>query len=194
VAGTHLEPTVTGQDACVTFRRLLGGALAGALAAVCAVPTPAAADVGRLDDPRRDTAAPADLVRVTVTNADRVVVAVRHRNLGFGARGPLTLRVAFDTGPRFDGPEFFLRVRYQTDAPVDLRTAGGWDAIQGPATGCTGERVAALPAQDVTRLSLPASCLGDPARLRVQVRLTAADGAAPDVAPSARTMGPAVRR
>jgi len=190
---------VTGQDACVTSRRLsvrplAVGALAGVLAAVCAVPTPAAADVRRFDDRRRDTTAPADITRVIVGNADRVVVAVRHRNLGFGARGPLTLRVAFDTGPRFTGPEFFLRLRYQTDAPVDLRTARGWSSVRGPATTCTGERATVLPGRDVTRVSLPATCLGSPARLRVHVLLTAAGGAAPDAAPRARTMGPPVAR
>ncbi len=177
-----------------TPRSLAVGALAGALAALCALPTPAAADVRRFSDRVHDTAAPADITRVVVEHGARVVVTVRHRNLGFGPRAPRTLRIDLDTGPRFAGPEFFLRVVYQSDTPPDLHRARGWDRVDGARTSCTGERVTVSTAHDLTRVSVPASCLGTPARVRAHVRLTARAGAAIDLAPRARTMGPWVHR
>jgi hypothetical protein len=186
---------VTGQDACVTTsRRLLVGVLAGVLAAVCAAPVPAAADVRRFRDRVHDTAAPADITRVAVDDGPRLVVTVRHRNLGFGPRAPRALRVDLDTGPRFAGPEFFLRVVYQSDAAPELRLARGWDHVDGARTSCTGERVTVSTARDITRVSVPAACLRTPARVRVHVRLTARAGAAVDLAPGARTMGPWTHR
>lgn len=190
---------MTGHDAGVTASRrswpLRSLAVVLAVAVLPAVlAAPARADVGRFDDRVHDTDAPADITRVIV-NVDTVVtVRVRHRNLGFGPRAPMTLRLDIDTGPRFDGPEFFVRLVYQSDAPVDVHTARGWARVAGPATGCTGERSMVSAARDVTRLRVPARCLGSPARLRVHVRLTSRAGAAVDVAPRARTMGPWVHR
>lgn len=175
-------------------RRLVVGALAGVLAVVCAAPVPAAADVRRFRDRVHDTDAPADITRVVVDHGPRVVVTVRHRNLGFGPRAPRALRVDLDTGPRFAGPEFFLRVVYQSDGAAELRRARGWDHVDGTRTTCTGERVTVSTARDTTRVSVPATCLGTPARVRVHVRLSARAGAATDLAPGARTMGPWVHR
>jgi hypothetical protein len=189
--------TVTGLEHSVSIRRrgTAVAALVCALVTVCAVPTPAAADSRRFGDRVRDTSAPADITRVTVDNGPRIVVTVRHRNLRFDTGAPAALRVAYDTGRRFAGPEFFLRVIYQTDAGSRLRHARGWGRLDGPATSCTGERVRVSAVRNVTTVSVPASCLGAPRRVRVHIRLNPrAGGGRVDVAPRARTMGPWTHR
>ena len=170
-------------------------ALLAALATLLAVALPGAASAAErrwIADRVHDTRAPSDITRVTVsTTSAVVVVTVRHRNLRFDAKAPVALRIAYDTGRRFSGPEFFLRVVYQSDVGSDLRTARGWGRLDGPATSCTGERVTVSDTRDLTRVRVPASCLGSPSRVRVHVRLRPAerDGSV-DVAPRSRTMGP----
>lgn len=156
----------------------------------------ARADVGSFPDRRWDTSHPADIVRVQVEHADRVVVVLRHRDLTFHD-GPGYLRVAYDVGRAFDGPEFYVRIWYQTDRPIELRPAEGWGALHAkPLPGCTGETARVSARRDVTRVGVPRSCLGDPPRVRVHLRLRPfpGDDRRIDVAPAARTMGPWVPR
>lgn len=164
--------------------------LAGAL--LLSVATPARADLESFDDPTDDTSHPADVVRVKLEHDDRVVVVVRHRNLTF-TDGPGRVRVAYDTGGTGDQPEFYLRVLYQTDAPIELRVADGWGRLRGgPRAACTGEKARVSAADNWTRIGVPRSCFADPERVRVHVRLKPfpGDKRRVDIAPAARTMGP----
>jgi hypothetical protein len=167
-------------------------ALVAALAVAASVP--AVADTGSFRDKRRDTRHPADIVSVKVRHTDRIVVLVHHRNLTF-LDAPASIRVAYDTGRRYDGPEFYLRIAYQSDQSPELRTARGWGHLSsGPIPTCQGESVSVSALKNTTRVSVPRSCYGNPRRVRVHVRidLRPGDGRAPDVAPRSRTMGPAV--
>ena len=164
-------------------------------ALVSASPAPALADTATFPDKRFDTRHPADVVSVKVSHGDRVVVVVRHRDLSFrGNNSPGSLRIAYDTGARFIGPEFWLRIVYQTDGPIDLHTASGWSRPNRAIPTCRGERVTVSEARDTTAISVPRSCFGNPRRIRVHVRLAPRPGDPRhvDVAPRSRTMGPAV--
>jgi hypothetical protein len=161
-------------------------------ALLVAFPSPAAANELTFADPRGDTTHPADIVGVLVENTDRIVVVVHHDNLTF-SDGPARLRVAYDTGARYAGPEFYLRLTYQSDEPAELRAAHGWGHLDAPPIAtCQGERVRVMPGLNRTRVSVPRSCFGDPRRVRVHVRLSlySDDDRRADVAPAARTMGP----
>jgi hypothetical protein len=131
-----------------------------------------------------------------VNHSDRILVVVHHRNLTFN-HAPRSIRVAYDTGKQFAGPEFYVRVPYQTDQPPDLRPARGWgDLHAAPIPTCHGERVSVSAGQNTTRLSVPRGCFGTPERVRVHVRLAPLpdDDQKVDVAPASRTMGPWVLR
>jgi hypothetical protein len=171
-------------------------AVAASTAALLATaPTPSWAAEANFRDRHFDTAHPADLVWVHVEHGDRIVVVIHHRNLTFRSKSaaPHRVRVAYDTGRRFDGPEFYARVPYQADQDPELRPAQGWGTMHNkPLASCTGERASVSATRDITRFSIPRSCFGDPKRIRVHVRLwpwEAADGKI-DVAPAVRTMGP----
>jgi hypothetical protein len=176
----------------VTRSTLVAGSLAAVAALFVAFPSPAAANEKTFTDRRGDTTHPADIVRVRVEVADRVVVMVHHHNLTF-RDGPASIRVAYDIGPRYAGPEFYLRLTYQSDERPELRAAHGWGKLGSPPIAtCQGEAVRVRPALDRTRISVPRSCFGDPGRVRVQVRLAvfADDDRRADVAPATRTLGP----
>jgi hypothetical protein len=161
-------------------------------ALVAGTSTVATADTSVFADRRGDTGHPADITSVRVAHGPLVVVAVHHRNLTF-TDAPGALRVGYDTGRRYRGPEFYLRLYYQSDQSIELRSAQGWGRLHGaPVPGCRGERVSVSAGQDVTRISVPRACFGNPPRLRVHVRLNprAGDHRKVDVAPRSRTMGP----
>jgi hypothetical protein len=172
---------------------------AATVALLAMSPAPALADEGRFRDARFDTAHPADITSVRVEHGKRIVVVIHHRNLTFRsmADAPHMVRVAFDVGPRYDGPEFYVRVHYQADQPADLRPAQGWGTMHNPPLpSCSGEHVSVSALRNITRFSIPRSCFGDPRHIRVHVRVSPwhqADGNV-DVAPAARTMGPWVPR
>ncbi|MGH8895304.1 MAG: hypothetical protein ACRDWY_18655 [Actinomycetes bacterium] len=177
-----------------TARTALTALTTGAL--LLAAAAPARADVEAFPDRRSDTSHPADVVKVRVEHTDRVVVAVHHDNLTFHD-GPGYLRIAYDTGPRYEGPEFYLRIWYQTDRPIDLRRAEGWGTLHaGPIASCTGETADVSARRNVTSVGVPRACFGNPPRVRVHVRLRPfpRDDRKVDVAPASRTMGPWVRR
>ena len=117
---------------------------AATVALLAMSPAPALADEGRFRDARFDTAHPADITSVRVEHGKRIVVVIHHRNLTFRsmADAPHMVRVAFDVGPRYDGPEFYVRVPYQADQPADLRPAQGWGTMHNPPLpSCSGEHV-----------------------------------------------------
>jgi hypothetical protein len=176
----------------VTRTPLVAGIVVAVAALLAAFPTPAAADEQAFADRRGDTTHPADIVRVRVEVADRIVVMVHHHNLTF-RDGPASIRVAYDVGPRYLGPEFYLRLTYQSDERPELRAAQGWGKLSSPPIAtCQGEAVRVRPALDRTRISVPRSCFGDPSRVRLQVRVSPFpdDDRRADVAPATRTMGP----
>jgi hypothetical protein len=173
-------------------RALFAGIVPAFAALLVAFPLPAAASAQSFADPRGDTTHPADIVRVRVENADRIVVVVHHRNLTF-SDGPAGLRVAYDIGPRYPGPEFYVRLAYQTDQAPELRAAQGWGHLSSPPIAtCQGEHIRVRPGVDLTRISVPRSCFGNPRRVRVQVRLSlfSDDDRRADVAPAVAKMGP----
>ena len=163
-------------------------------AALLAAPTAAAADETRFPDARGDTRSPADIVGVTLEHIDRVVVRVHHRDLSFETgEAPATLRVIYAVPGHSPGPDYWLKVSYQSDQTVQLRTAGDWGDPAGPSVpGCTGERVRVSSELDVTRVSVPRACFGNPDRIRVNVRVTLhpVDVGRADNAPGAEQLGP----
>jgi hypothetical protein len=180
----------------VARARQLIGVIASVVALLSAAPTPAIADEKTFADLRGDTTHPADIVRVRVLHDDRIVVVVHHDHLTF-RDGPASIRVAYDVGPLYVGPEFYLRMAYQSDVRPELRIARGWGRLHAPPIPtCHGEVVRVRPALDRTRISVPRSCFGDPRRVRVEVRLAvfSDDDRRADVAPATRTMGPWVTR
>jgi hypothetical protein len=175
---------------------LIAGMVPALLGLLAAFPAPAAAAASTFSDPRGDTTHPADIVGVHVHNGNRIVVTVHHANLTF-RDGPGRIRIAYSTGPRYAGPEFYLRMAYQSDRPVELRTAQGWGHLHSPpVASCQGERARVRPARDTTRISVPSSCFGNPGRVRVQVRLSpfSDDNRRVDLAPGPRSFGPWVKR
>jgi hypothetical protein len=175
---------------------LIAGLVPAVAALIAAFPTPAAAAAATFADPRGDTTQPADIVGVHVENGNRIVVTVHHDDLTF-RDGPGRLRIAYSTGPPYAGPEFYLRLAYQSDRPAELRAAQGWGHLDSPPiANCLGEHVRVQPRRDRTRVSVPSSCFGDPSRVRVQVRLSpfADDDRRVDLAPGPRSFGPWVSR
>ena len=163
-------------------------------AVLLAAPTAAVADELRFPDARGDTRSPADIVGVTLEHGDRVMVRVHHRDLSFQTgEAPATVRVIYAVPGHSPGPDYWLKVSYQTDQAVQLRTAGDWGDPAGPwVPGCTGERVRVSSELDVTRFSVPRACFGDPDRIRVNVRVTPhpEDVGRADDAPGAEQLGP----
>ena len=129
-----------------------------------------------------------------VKHAGRIVVSVHHDNLTF-RDGPGRIRIAYSTGSRYPGPEFYLRLAYQSDQRPELRAAQGWGHLHSPPMAtCRGEHARVQPGRDRTRISVPRSCFGDPRRVRVQVRLSpfADDDRRRRPRAGLRTMGPRV--
>ena len=118
----------------------------------------------RFPDARGDTRSPADIVRVTLVHSDRVVVRVHHRDLTFqDGEAPPRVRVIYAVPGHSPGPDYWLKVSYQSDQTVQLRTAGDWGDPAGPwVPGCTGERVRVSSELDVTRVSMPEGLLRQP--------------------------------
>jgi hypothetical protein len=172
--------------------RLVTVVVAAVAALLVGFPSPAFAGEKTFADRRGDTSHPADIVRVRVLHGDRIVVVVHHDNLTF-RDGPASIRVAYDVGALYDGPEFYLRLAYQSDVRPELRLARGWGRMHAaPIPTCQGELVRVRPLLDRTRISVPRSCFGDPTRVRVEVRLGlySDDDRRADVAPAKHTMGP----
>lgn len=156
---------------------------------------PAGAEVGSFGDARFDTAHPADIVRVSVAHGEqRVLVTVHHRDLRFEPENsPRRVRIGFDVGAPYRGPDFYVGEPYQADPVVQLRHARGWGNLRGhPVDGCSGERIEVSSRRDVTTLTVARSCLGDPDRLRVNVlvRTWPRQDERSDAAPERRRSGP----
>jgi hypothetical protein len=170
-------------------------AVAAVAALLVLTAAPARAEVGSFRDARRDTAHPADVVRVVVVHGrETVSVGIHHRNLRFEPENaPRQVRVAFDVGGPSRGPDFHVREPYQADPVVELRHAQGWGRFQArPVAGCTGERITVSARRDVTKVTVPRSCLGDPDRLRVNalVKTWPQQRERNDAAPGHRDLGP----
>ena len=188
LSGTSLH----GGRVTPTRYALIAGLLPALAALIAAFPAPAAAASATFSDPRGDTTHPADIVAVHVKNEKRIVVVVRHANLTF-RDGPGKIRIAYDTSESNEGPEFFLKLAYQSDRKPELRATTGWGHFHSaPIASCAGERARVRPGRDKTRISVPRSCFGDPARVRVQVRLAPFkdDNRRVDLAPGPRKAGP----
>jgi hypothetical protein len=175
--------------------RLRLASVLGAAALLVVTAAPARAEVGSFRDARRDTAHPADIVRVVVVHGrETVTVGIHHRNLRWEPENaPRQVRVAFDVGGPTSGPDYHVREPYQADPVVQLRHAQGWVHFQvRPVAGCTGERITVSGRGDRTRVMVPRSCLGDPDRLRVNVLVKTwpAQHESNDVAPAHRRLGP----
>jgi hypothetical protein len=195
--GSGNDWMLTGQgDQVIVRSRTAALAVITSVAVLVAVtPGTAVADAVSFQDKRFDTRHPADILAVQVKHAEDIVVVVQHRDLTF-TDSPGSIRVSYDTDNRSPGPEFWLRIAYQSDQTPQLRTTRGWARpATTPIPTCLGERVSVSASRDTTRVSVPRSCYGNPRSIRVHVRLDprASDKRAADVAPRSRTMGPAVR-
>lgn len=139
-------------------RRGLVASLATAAAVSAATAAPAIAATRSVEDPKKDSTAPNDVVLVTVKNGGPVIrTAVNYRNLKSGHLGA---DLVIDPGAA-GGPTWHLRRFEDFDGSwvVDLwRVRGNWRDYK--TVKCPGKKVTADATTDVIKFALPRTCLG----------------------------------
>jgi hypothetical protein len=168
------------------IRRILLAACAAALT-LTGLAGPASADKSHFADRRGDNVR-LDITGVAVLHSKtKVVVGAGVR----GLEGGDMLSVWYDTVPRNPGPEYKLEVIANSDFG-GVRRVAGWRAGGGQRwVRCRGMRATADGfGPDRVRTSVPRTCLRNPRRVRVTVRMQpgSADGRGQDWAPSRRQM------
>ena len=166
-------------------RRVAGVAAVSALS-ITGLAGTAAAETAAFTDARRDMSQGADLHRVRVVNGEQALrVNVRHRDLVRSFRSGSSLSVFLDTDRARGGPEFVFTGGTFEGADYALLKADGFQAAgtrQVPLRG--GSYLMRLDyVEDVARISIDQVILGDPGRVRVEVKtgaeLTPPGGAEP---------------
>ena len=141
---------------------------------------PARAASGHFRDP--DDRVGLDIRKVHVRYGDNLVVRVEHDGR---LRAGQVYRFWVDTDSSDPGPEYYYGFRPNSDGQR-LRSVDDF-GVSGDPVACDGDRGWAdflKPFSDV-KASLPATCLGEPARVRVSVRFGDDDGTG-DWAPRVR--------
>ena len=166
-------------------RRVAGVAAVSALS-ITGLTGTAAAETAAFPDTRGDMTQGADIRSVRVVNGEQTLrVAVRHRDLVRSFRSGSSLSVFLDTDRTRSGPEFVFTGGTFEGADYALLEADGFRAAgtrQVPLRGGTYlMRVDYV--EDVARIVIDQVVLGDPGRVRVEVKTGAemvpADGAEP---------------
>lgn len=135
---------------------LLVGATAPALGATRSFPDP-------VDNPEG-----ADVTAVRVTHENRVRVALRHN--GLDDHGAVAMTYWLDTKPRNAGPEYRIRFAANADG-FKIRRVDTW-GDKGRSVDCTryGARGDTFSDDPIT-MWVHRSCVGDPHKVRVGVRV-----------------------
>lgn len=141
---------------------------------------PAHAEKGVYDDPADASASLTDLRRVSVDHAAKnLFVKVAFTDLRDRSdAGPASMAVYLDADPGRRGPELVLLTGLQAGTDYQLVRMRRWRTVGEPLS--CGHRVALRPRADVARIRISRGCLGDPAQVRVGVRMVDAyDGSHP---------------
>lgn len=132
---------------------------------------PAHAERGTYDDPADATASLTDVRRVTVSHGPLTVfVKVTFTDLRRRSdAGPSSLAVYLDADPDRRGPDLALLTGLQSGTDYQLVKVRRWKVVGEPLT--CDHRVGLRPAEDVAKIRVSRDCLGDPAEVRVGVRM-----------------------
>lgn len=145
--------------------------VATALLSGLAVAAPAVASRGAYPDPADTQASLTDIREVRVAHgAERVTVAVGFTDLrATSDGGPSGLTVFLDANPDRRGPELALVTGLQEGTDYQLLRVRRWKLVGEPLT--CDHSVRLRPARDLARVRVARSCLRDPERIRVAVRM-----------------------
>lgn len=155
----------------MTTRSLAGRAIAGAALSVLVLAAPATADRGGYDDPADATASLTDIRAVSIVHgAEQLAVAVSFTDLrATSDAGPSGMTVFLDSDPARKGPEAALVTGLQSGTDYALVRVRDWRPLD-RRIDCD-HQLRLRPRQDVARLRLDRACLGDPAKVRVSVKM-----------------------
>ena len=152
-------------------RVLTAGLLAAAL--TTAVPGPASAERLGLDDPADVGGASLSDILAVAANHGARKVNVRVEFAGLeptSDAGPASLSIFLDTDPATKGPEFRIGTGLQEGTDYQLVRMKGWKAVGDPLS-CSHD-VRLNFDLDRVRARVARSCLGDPATVRIGVKMT----------------------
>jgi hypothetical protein len=145
----------------------------GVVALLATTAGPASAERLGLDDPADvGGASLSDILAVTAVHArEKVVVRVDFAELEpTSDGGPSSLSVFVDTDPSAKGPEFQVGAGLQEGTDYQLVRMVGWKPVGEPLTCSHAVRISFDANRARTRISR--ECLGDPAKVRVGVKMT----------------------
>lgn len=146
-------------------------AVAATVLSCLAVAAPASAERGSFPDPADAQASLTDIREVRVAHGPpRVTVTVRFTDLRAESEaGPAGLTVFLDAIPARQGPELAVTTGLQAGTDFQLVRVRRWRLVGEPLTCAHSVRL--RPARDFARVRVARTCLGDPARVRVAVRM-----------------------
>lgn len=170
------------MNATTTMLRRLGVGAAVA-AATLALAGPATAETRIFLDDKGDLAHGADITRVRVVNDDQVRVKVVHDDLVRSYKSGSSIEIFLDTDRTRKGPEYVFQGGTFEGADYGLLRAKGWKAANRQAVPLECGYIMRLNyAKDTALVRIDRECLGDPGRIRVEVKTggeLAPDGSEP---------------
>lgn len=140
--------------------------------AVVGLAAPAMAEQVTQSDPADAQASLTDIRAVSVDHGtDQVVTRVRFTDLrATSEEGPASIAIFLDTDSSKRGPEYALGSGLQSGTDYQLLKVRKWRSVGSPLT-CE-HNVKLRFAADVLRFKAARSCLGNPASVRVGVKMT----------------------
>lgn len=145
-----------------------------------AAAAPALAESTTANDPADATGSLSDIRRVSINHGlNQIITKVKFTDLEPSTDGgPSSLAIYLDTNPRRVGPEFRLGTGLQTGTDYQLVKTKGFKATGDPLT--CNHSVRLNFEDDVVAFRASRSCFGNPAKIRVGVKMTDAyDGSHP---------------
>lgn len=135
------------------------------------VAAPASAESTVANDPADATASLTDIRRVTVNHGlEQVITKVRFTDLVRSSdAGPSGMTVFFDSRPGRKGPELRFDTGLQEGTDYQVTRTKGWAQSGDPLTCPASLRL--KWAEDVAVVRVSRECLGDPAKVRVAVKM-----------------------
>lgn len=153
-----------------TLRRLGAGTVVAAATVVLTTGAASAETRVFLDD-KGDLDHGADIKRVRVVNDEQVRVKVVHRDLVRSYESGSSLEVFLDTDRSRKGPEYVFQGGTFEGADYGLLRAKGWKAANRQAVPMQCGYIMRLDyAKDIALVRIDRECLGDPGRIRVEVK------------------------
>lgn len=134
-----------------------------------ALAVPADADVRRFTDARNDTSSSVDIRSVRVDNSttspNKVIVTVRQDNVRIGD----SITIYLDTRPHDPGPEYSIGGAVASE--FLMRHRERWKGSGRVVPFDCGYKLKIHQKDDRSRAVMPRSCLGDPGKVRVAVKV-----------------------